>query len=87
MLHTLDETLFANLDVTIGGLSWNFVFLAAYPSEQQRLLDEIRSMRSKGDTAYNGYLQSATSFLAACINESSRLKPLAGSFKESLVWE
>lgn len=41
VLHALDEMLFDNLDVTIGGLSWNFVFLAADPDTQSRLRAEF----------------------------------------------
>lgn len=72
--QTIDESLFANLDVTIGGISWNPVFLAAYPTHQQRLRDEIRSLAPEDVDAY---LQSSSTFLSACISESSRLKPLA----------
>ncbi|KJX95712.1 Cytochrome P450 like protein [Zymoseptoria brevis] len=48
VLQTLDEMLFANLDVTIGGLSWNFVFLAASPADQSRLRAEILSANKEG---------------------------------------
>ena len=74
-LHqTLDEALFANLDVTTGGISWNLVFLAANPECQQRLLEEITST----DPAdFNDYVLSSSTYLASCISESSRLKPLA----------
>ena len=41
LLQTLDEVLFANLDVTMGSISWNIVFLAANPSAQEELLAEI----------------------------------------------
>lgn len=74
LLQTIDESLFANLDVTIGGLSWNLVFLAANPECQQRLRAEVLSQTP--ETA-NGYVQSSATYLAACILESSRLKPLA----------
>ncbi|KAJ5107500.1 hypothetical protein N7456_004175 [Penicillium angulare] len=73
--HTLDEALFANLDVTMGGLSWNLVFLASDQQVQTQLRDEIRNAKQEGRE--NQYLLSSTSFLAACISESSRLKPLA----------
>lgn len=73
--HTLDEALFANLDVTMGGLSWNLVFLASDQQVQSQLCDEIRNAKQEGRE--HQYLLSSTSFLAACISESSRLKPLA----------
>lgn len=42
--HTLDEMLFANLDVTLGGISWNLTFLAMHPSHQSQLRNEILEM-------------------------------------------
>ncbi|KAF4948218.1 hypothetical protein FGADI_9810 [Fusarium gaditjirri] len=78
LLHTLDETLFANLDVTLGAISWNLVFLAAYPEHQQRILDEVRAWKQspkRGD--FNSYFTDSTTYLSACILESSRLRPLA----------
>ena len=74
LLQTIDEALFANLDVTIGGLSWNLVFLAANPASQEKLRAEVLSQNP--ETA-DGYVQSSSTFLAACILESARLKPLA----------
>ncbi|KAF5591245.1 cytochrome P450 monooxygenase monooxygenase [Fusarium subglutinans] len=78
LLHTLDETLFANLDVTLGAISWNLVFLAAYPQNQRRILDEVREwkQRPKGGD-FNNYFTDSTTYLSACILESSRLRPLA----------
>lgn len=74
LYQTLDEALFANLDVTTGGISWNPVFLAAYPNCQERLRTEVMS---KAPADFHKYLLSSSSYLAACISESSRLKPLA----------
>ncbi|CAD6565536.1 MAG: hypothetical protein ASARMPRED_007316 [Alectoria sarmentosa] len=74
LLQTVDEALFANLDVTIGGLSWNLVFLAANPVSQERL--RVEALSQTTDTV-DEYVQSSTTYLAACILESSRLKPLA----------
>lgn len=75
LLQTLDEALFANLDVTTGGLAWNPVFLAAYPECQQKLRQEIRSLPDQA--AIHKYFQSSSTYLQACILESSRLRPLA----------
>lgn len=75
VLQTLDEMLFANLDVTIGGLSWNFVFLAASPADQSRLRAEILSVNKEG--CLEQYVQSSHSHLGRCVLESSRLRPLA----------
>ena len=74
LLQTIDEALFANLDVTTGGLSWNVVFLAANPASQGKLRAEVLSQTP--ETA-DAYVQSSTTFLSACILESARLKPLA----------
>ncbi|OQE22454.1 hypothetical protein PENSTE_c010G06141 [Penicillium steckii] len=75
VLQTLDEAIFANLDVTTGGLSWNPVFLAAYPECQETLRQEI--IQAEKDGRRDQYLQSSSTYLQACILESSRLKPLA----------
>jgi len=71
-LQTLDEMLFANLDVTMGGLSWNLVFLAENPSAQAELRAEVISHEMSGS-----YFLSSHTFLHACILESARLRPLA----------
>ncbi|KAK8001053.1 hypothetical protein PG991_013275 [Apiospora marii] len=83
LLQTLDEMLFANIDVTMGGVSWTLVFLAAYPSVQKALREEIRahSPPSSGSSARDTYLLSSwtskPTLLGACILEASRLRPLA----------
>ncbi|KAJ5710642.1 hypothetical protein N7488_004798 [Penicillium malachiteum] len=73
--QTMDEALYANLDVTMGGLSWNLVFLASDQQVQSQLREEIKQVRR--DNNEHQYLLSSTTFLFACISESSRLKPLA----------
>ena len=72
MLQTLDEMLFANLDVTIGAVSWNIVFLAADRAVRERLLAEVSSSDDR-----DSYILTSTTLLAACVNESARLRPLA----------
>ncbi|MCJ1248061.1 hypothetical protein MMC30_005276 [Trapelia coarctata] len=74
LYQTVDEALFANLDVTTGGISWNPVFLAADLSSQERLRKEILSTPP---TDFRKYVLNSSTYLAACISESSRLKPLA----------
>ncbi|KAI0182496.1 cytochrome P450 [Xylaria flabelliformis] len=79
-LQTLHEMLFANLDVTIGGLSWNLLFLASEPDVQADLRDEIRKARTETEDASIGlekYIMSPSSLLAASVLESARLKPAA----------
>jgi cytochrome P450 len=76
LLQTLDEMLFANLDVTTGGVSWNLVFLSAHIDVQDRLRREVQENTNE-HSKRSRYLQSSNTFLAACISESSRLRPLA----------
>ncbi|KAL8723170.1 MAG: hypothetical protein Q9181_007340, partial [Wetmoreana brouardii] len=93
MYQTLDEMLYANLDVTLGGISWNVVFLAANHDVQTSLRAEVTAKRreatnnNEGGSAdmgnstaqknFNGYLISSSTLLNACILESARLRPLA----------
>jgi cytochrome P450 len=77
LLHTLDEVLFANLDVTLGGVSWNLVFLASDSAAQERLRDEVVKFRQGNQALFSEYLLDSSTFLAACISESARLRPLA----------
>ncbi|KAH9883197.1 hypothetical protein J1614_000053 [Plenodomus biglobosus] len=76
LLQTLDEMLFANLDVTIGALAWAFVFIAAYPHVQARLLSEIKSAAIDPETN-RAYLMSQSNYLHHILLEGSRLRPVA----------
>ncbi|CAI7629499.1 unnamed protein product [Penicillium glandicola] len=77
-LHTMDEILFANLDVTIGNLSWNPVFLAAYPKVQEKIRQEIRRIREDGGgEGWKAYISGTSTMLMASILETARLKPMA----------
>lgn len=73
LLQTLDESLYANLDVTTGALSWNLVFFAAHPEVQNKVRAEMHSHAGNMEA----YILDSSSYLAACISESSRLRPLA----------
>ncbi|KAF2795568.1 cytochrome p450 monooxygenase GliC [Melanomma pulvis-pyrius CBS 109.77] len=78
MYQTLDEMLFANLDVTMGAISWNLVFLAINEDVQERVRVEIREARNLDDSKkWLEYLLSPSTLLASSILESARLKPLA----------
>ena len=81
ILQTLDEMLYANLDVTLGGLTWNLVQLAAHEDVQTRLLAEVTDARTvatdNDKDSLSTYLNSSTTYLQAVISESSRLRPLA----------
>lgn len=78
ILQTIDESLFANLDVGIGSISWNLVFLACYPDVQVELYNEIISETRNHGWEY--YVQQGNTLLEACICESLRLRPIAGMY-------
>ncbi|KAB8075090.1 putative cytochrome P450 oxidoreductase GliC-like protein [Aspergillus leporis] len=67
------KTLYANLDVTTGGLSWNLVFLASNPACQAKLYEELSTLITPEAEA--GYISRNGTYLAACVLESSRLRP------------
>lgn len=84
VLQTLDEVLFANLDVMIGGISWNLLFLAAHGDVQTQLREEIA--QAMGPSSEGGgqcssaravYLSKNDTLLAASIREAARLRPAA----------
>lgn len=78
LLQTLDEMLFANLDVTMGGLSWNLLFLAAHQDVQEDVRAEVfKAKEQKNGQNWESYLASSSTLLAASVLESARLKPLA----------
>ena len=77
--QTLDEMLFANLDVTVGALSWPFIFLAAHPSVQEKLRREIRLHRNNdisASTVEDSYVFSSGTYLHSIVLEAARLRPL-----------
>lgn len=75
-LQTLDEMLFANLDVTLGAISWVLVLLASHITVQDTLRAEIKAARDGG--SWENYLSDGSTLLAAVILESARVRPLAG---------
>jgi cytochrome P450 len=79
LLQTLDEMLFANLDVTMGGISWPLVFLATHPAFQDELRGEMHAHAQP--EARSAYLlssfRSSPTLLGACLLEAARLRPLA----------
>lgn len=80
LLQTLDEMLFANIDVTMGGLSWTLVFLAANPAVQKALRTEVDEQCTSVATRSTYLLSTWTTtpnLLGACILESASLRPLA----------
>lgn len=72
LFQTVDEALFTNIDVTTGAVSWIPAFLAANPHVQARLREEVMS----SDGQKPSYLLNSSSYLAFCILESARLRPV-----------
>ena len=72
--QTMDEMLYANLDVTTAALSWNLVFLAANPACKKRLEQEVRALTEDEE---DKYIARGDTYLAACVLESLRLRPVA----------
>lgn len=76
-MQTLDESLYANLDVTTHAVAWNVILLAQHPVVQDEVLAEIRAVTSEGEeSAYIRYLNSDDTLLAACVVEAARLRPI-----------
>lgn len=80
LLQTIDEILFANLDVTMGAVGWALVFLAAHPELQNKLRTELREWQKdegRVEDSMRRYMLSTSTLLHASILEAARLKPLA----------
>lgn len=84
-MQTLDESLYANLDVTTHAVAWNVILMAQHPAVQAEVRAEIaavRTTRSDGDDAesssssYERYINSDDTLLAACIVEAARVRPV-----------
>ncbi|KAJ5563145.1 cytochrome P450 [Penicillium sp. DV-2018c] len=89
LMHTLDEALFANIDVTIGSFSWIPSFLAEDTASQEELRREIWEVRSdNSEGAWERYIASNSTMLASCINESARLRPVTNyTYAQSIPTE
>ncbi|KAL9086202.1 MAG: hypothetical protein Q9165_007267 [Trypethelium subeluteriae] len=73
LLHTLDEMLMANLDVTTHILTWCITLIADNAQAQQELRDEIAANRDN----FHEYLTKQDTHLHRCFFEALRLRPLA----------
>lgn len=80
LLQTLDEMLFANLDVASHVLTWMNIHVAENP----RIQKELREEALDGQRNLNQYLQQKTTLLGQSFLESMRLRPFtAFSIPES----
>ncbi|KAL9084057.1 MAG: hypothetical protein Q9165_008258 [Trypethelium subeluteriae] len=77
LYQTLDEILFANLDVTMGGVSWSIVHLAANVKVQDKIRQELELWAAGVEEQTARYLRSSSTYLHNCMLESARLQPLA----------
>lgn len=90
-LQTLDEALYANLDVTTHAVAWNIILLAQHPDIQAQLRNESKAiLDAKADASeayqaiYERYVEREDTLLAGCILESARLRPILRSFLHAL---
>nr|AQZ42162.1 putative cytochrome P450 oxidoreductase [Gliocladium sp.] len=75
LLQTLDESLFANLDVTAHAVSWNVIRIAHHQDIQQKVRIEIQA-NNNSEKSYENYVCRDDTLLAACVLETSRLHPV-----------
>jgi hypothetical protein len=76
VLHSLDESLFANLDVTTHVLTWAIVQLAQHSPKQDELREDIRAHATDSVK----YVNSKTTILHYTFLEALRLRPVGGKF-------
>lgn len=78
-LQTLDEPLYASLDVTAHAVSWNQILLAQLPALQDQLRKEMEDSFDRQDTGLyerERYMESDDTRLTACVLEAARLRPI-----------
>ncbi|KAF2280366.1 cytochrome P450 [Westerdykella ornata] len=75
LLQTLDESMFANLDVTTHAVAWNILRLSQHTDIQQKVYLEMQPYVTDLKS-YEEYLRNDDSLLAACVLEASRLHPI-----------
>lgn len=75
-MQTLDEILFANLDVMAGAVAWAVVLVAEDVRTQNSIRDEFLEIRTEGKS-WENYIADADTLLAAAVRESGRVRPLA----------
>jgi hypothetical protein len=86
-LQTLDESLYANLDVTTHALSWNVLLLAENIEAQRELRQEVLSaLENEASESYERYIDRDDTFLAACVLESARLRPILREHAHTPRW-
>ncbi|KAF2669309.1 cytochrome P450 [Microthyrium microscopicum] len=76
-LHTIDEILFANIDVTAGVLAFLMINLAINSETQTELREEILSRALDGKESIDRYFKQSDTLLDYTCTESVRLAPAA----------
>ncbi|UKZ70826.1 uncharacterized protein TrAtP1_011795 [Trichoderma atroviride] len=71
--HTLDEMLFANLDVTTHVLTWAITLIADHENAKKELREEIEAHKDN----LQEYITNVNTHLHRCYYESLRLRPIA----------
>ncbi|RDW70941.1 hypothetical protein BP6252_07504 [Coleophoma cylindrospora] len=75
-MQTLDEALYANLDVTTSAVSWCHILLAQHREFQAELREEILRHRLLPVEEWAEYINRSDTLLAFSVLESSRLRPI-----------
>ncbi|KAI6778358.1 uncharacterized protein J7T54_000476 [Emericellopsis cladophorae] len=72
ILHTIDEMLFANLDVTTHVITWFVTLVAEHLEVKQALREEVEANKDNMEE----YIAKTNTHLHRCFYESLRLRPL-----------
>lgn len=82
-IQTIDEILFANIEVTSTIMAWALVEMGKNPNEQEKLRDEIfeankisKVHAEEKGTDMEQYIRSSGTFLQYCVLETLRMHPL-----------
>ena len=86
LLHTTDEILLFNVDITYAAASFVIYDISKYPEVQERLIKEVDSALSGADPCQCGDLEAKLRYLHMVVKESARMHPALGvTFPELTV--
>ncbi|UKZ72378.1 hypothetical protein TrVFT333_000007 [Trichoderma virens FT-333] len=75
-MQTVDESLYANLDVTTSAVTWSHVLLAQHPAIQDEVRAEVREHMQLPTEEWEKYINRSDTLLAYSVLEASRLRPI-----------
>ncbi|KAK1843701.1 cytochrome p450 oxidoreductase [Colletotrichum chrysophilum] len=75
-MQTVDETLYANLDVTTSAVAWSHVLIAQNQAIQDEVRTEVRLHRQLSETEWEDYINRSDTILAFSVLEASLLRPI-----------